>query len=327
MHFGGWFIRENQNVDINLPMDVAVNFEEMRIKGKGNLSKPSLYIEDKWKIISNIALNYGLRYDYVNISRENSLSPRVNLAYAWNDHMSVSADYGWYFQAPNAYELALNPQLKSKKAESLGFGVKHEVENDLNVGIDVYNKRLSQLVTIDSSWNLRSDGYGYARGVEFHAQLTKQKLFGWLSYTYSISKRKVGRSDKLHFFDFDRPHILSLVMNYSFTKQWHAGIRFRYGSGRPFTPAASAWWDESSGHWRPIPAEHNSDRYPDYNRLDVRLTRKFAWSWIDLDAYIELLNVFNVKNVIHYMWDETYSNKEPTTVFPFLPILGLSAKF
>jgi hypothetical protein len=242
--------------------------------------------------------------------------------------MSMSLDYGWYFQSPQVFELDINNKLKSKKAESYGVGVKHQIGDEIVLSLEFYNKNLSQLVTIDSLWNLSNDGNGYSRGVEFYIQLKSASGYsGWLSYTYSISKRKEGKSPDLHPFDFDRPHLLSLVINYRFGEHWQAGARFRYGSGKPSTPVASAFYNPTAGHWFPIAGEHNSDRYPDYSRLDIRITRHFGFETIDLDVYLELLNAYNRQNIVHYVWNETYSAKDPLTIFPFLPVLGISARF
>ncbi len=328
LHVGAWFVLERQNVQINLPMESAINFDELKLRGDGNSFKPSLYVDDKWTISSTLIATLGLRYDYVARSKEGALSPRINIAYAWNDHMSLSADYGWYYQSPKAYELVINNNLRSRKAESYGIGMKHQIGDEIVVSIEAYNKNLSQLITIDSLWNLSNDGYGYSRGAEFYIQLKLPSGFsGWLSYTYSASKRKEGTNPDLHYFDFDRPHMISLVANYRFGEYWQAGARFRYGSGKPYTPVASAFYNPAAGHWFPIPGEHNSGRFPDYSRLDIRVTRHFQFETFDLDVYLELLNLYNRKNPIHFMWDETYSSKDPVTVFPFLPVLGVSARF
>lgn len=330
LHVGAWLVRETDYVTINLPLDMAMNFgvDERKLNGSGTSWKPSLYVDDKWTLNSGITTSVGLRYDHIATSKENTLSPRLNLVYAWNDHMSLSADYGWYYQSPRPYELDINKNLKSKRAESYGIGIKHEVGDEIVVSLELYNKRLSQLITIDSTWNLSNEGYGYVRGGEFYVQLKSPSgLFGWLSYTYSVAKRKEETNPDLHFFDYDRPHLISLVGNYRFDDRWQAGLRFRYGSGRPYTPVASAWYDPQDERWFPIPGAHNSDRYPAYNRLDLRLTRRFHFETFSLDAYLELLNVYNRKNLIHYEWDETYSSKKPMTVFPFLPVLGVTTRF
>ena len=328
LHLGAWFVLENQQVNINLPMEIAVNFDDTKLQGRGTSFKPSLYVDDRWTISSALLANVGVRYDYIAKNRESTIAPRINLAYAWNDHMSLSFDYGWYFQSPKAFELAINDRLKSKKAESYGIGIKHQLGDEIVVSLELYNKSLSQLITIDSLSTLTSEGYGYSRGAEFYVQLKSASGFsGWVSYTYSMSRRKEGKSPDLHPFDFDRPHLISLVANYRMDGHWQAGARFRYGSGKPYTPAASAYFSSAAGHWFPIPGEHNSDRYPDYSRLDIRVTRHFTFEAFDLDVYLELLNAYNRKNIVHYMWDETYSRKDPLTIFPFLPVLGASARF
>lgn len=328
LHVGGWLIRGKEEVFIELPSEIAVNFNELNLRGNGTSIKPSLYVDDRWTLSPAVTASVGLRYDYIAKSKESILSPRINLSYAWNDHMSLSADYGLYVQSPRPFELDINSNLKSKQAESYGVGMKHEVSDAIVVSVELYNKNLSRLITIDSLWNLSNEGYGYSRGVEFYIQMKDPGgLFGWLSYTYSISKRKEGTNGDLHSFDYDRPHLLSLVVNNKFAEHWQAGVRFRYGSGRPYTPVASSWYDPREARWFPIPGVHNSDRYPAYNRLDVRITRHFQFASFDLDVYLEVLNAYNQKNIVHYMWDETYSSKDALTIFPVLPVLGVSAKF
>ncbi len=328
LHIGGWVIREKEEVVIDLPREIAVNFDELKLRGNGSSVKPSLYVDDRWTISPTLTASIGVRYDYIAKSKESTFSPRLNLSYSWNEHMSLSADYGWYFQSPRPFQLAINSNLKSKRAESYGIGIKHEVGDAIVVSLELYNKNLSRLITIDSLWNVSNGGDGYSRGAEFYIQLKNaQGFFGWLSYTYSISKRKEGRNNDLHFFDYDRPHLISLVANYKFSEHWQAGLRFRYGSGRPYTPVASSWYDPGERRWFPIPGVHNSDRYPAYNRLDVRVTRHFQFASFDLDVYLEILNAYNQKNIVHYVWDETYSSKERMTIFPFMPVLGISAQF
>ena len=327
LHIGGWLGREKEDVTIDVPLEIALNFNELKLRGTGTSMKPSLYVDDRWTISPTLSASVGVRYDYIAKSKESTFSPRFNLSYPWNEHMSLSADYGWYYQSPRPFELDINSNLKSKRAESYGIGIRHEVGDAMVVSLELYNKNLSRLITIDSLWNLSNNGDGYSRGVESYVQLKNaQGFFGWLSYTYSVSKRREGTNSDLHVFDFDRPHLISVVSNYKFSEHWQAGLRFRYGSGRPYTPVASSWYDPNEERWFPIPGIHNSDRYSAYNRLDVRVTRHFQFASFDLDVYLEVLNAYNQKNIVHYMWDETYSSKEQLTIIPFLPVIGVSAR-
>ncbi len=330
IHFGGWLVNKKDNIDINLLPEVNFyTLEALKIKSSGNYLYSALYAEDKLNMSDKITVNLGMRADYIPKSNELNFSPRLNAAYSWNSHMSLSFDYGWYYQSPNPYELSSNPKIKSKKAESIGLGIRHQVGEEMIASIEAYNKKLTQLITINpNDWSFSNDGYGYARGIELYLQWKPENnLFGWLSYSYSVAKRKEGTHSAEHYFNFDRTHLLTLVANYSFSEFWQVGLKYRYGSGTPFTPAIGSYFNSDFDKYLPIVGEQNSARYPAYNRLDVRITRKIVFSYFTLSAYFEILNVFNNKNVIHYTYDEKYASKNPMTVFPLLPVLGINMKF
>jgi outer membrane receptor protein involved in Fe transport len=328
LRVGAWLVRGNDEVFIDMPKDIAYNYQDLRLLAKGRALKISAYADDKWALSAKWTVGAGVRADYIPKSKENVIAPRLNLAYAWNTHMSVLFDYGWFYQSPKAYELGANSSLRSKKAESYGLGLKHQVGDKVVISLEVYNKKLTRLVAIDSLGRFFNTGYGFARGAELYVHLKpSQGFFGWISYTYSVAKRKEGRHSAQHAFDFDRPHLVSLVANYAPAANWQVGLRFRYGSGRPYTPALGGWYDPQLSIWRPVIGEENSDRYPAYSRLDMRVTRRFQHKGHQFDAYLELMNAYNRRNVVHYMWNENYSSRETFTIFPFLPVLGLSAKF
>lgn len=329
IHLGGWLIFKDDEVSVNLPGEINFyTLEDYQIKTSGKAVLYSLYGEDKIKMTEQLSLNTGVRLDYLDKIKKGALSPRFNLAYNWNEHMSLSFDYGWYYQTPLAYETAANSLLSFKKAESIGFGVKHQLSDELIINLELYNKKLYDLVAYNNeTQSLSSDGFGFARGAEIYFQIKPDENFvGWLSYSYSTSKRKEGviRSEEL--FTFDRTHLLSAVFNYKFSDVWSVGAKYRFGSGTPYTPVTGSYFDGTDEKFFPILGSQNSARYPSYNRLDVRLTRLFYLNNFPLELYLEILNALNNKNIIHWIYNSDYSSKGDMKVFPFLPVVGVNLK-
>ncbi len=96
---------------------------------------------------------------------------------------------------------------------------------------------------------------------------------GWISYTLS-------RSERLHDttwngFDFDRTHILNVVLSVPLPRQWQIGARAQLQSGRPLTTTAGL----------------ASARTSDFVRFDLRVDKTAIWNdWL-LDFYVDVSNV------------------------------------
>src|ERR1039457_2032664 len=61
-----------------------------------------VYLQDEWKILPEVTLNYGARFDeyYSTFDRENQPSPRANLIYQPTDSTTLHAGYARYFTPP-----------------------------------------------------------------------------------------------------------------------------------------------------------------------------------------------------------------------------------
>ncbi len=60
-----------------------------------------VYLQDEWRILPALTLNYGFRFDGVNeYTNENQVSPRVNAVWKATDTTTVHAGYSRYFVPP-----------------------------------------------------------------------------------------------------------------------------------------------------------------------------------------------------------------------------------
>ena len=73
-----------------------------------------------------------------------------------------------------------------------------------------------------------------------------------------------------------------------------------------------------------------ASRKPLYHRLDIRATAYTSFWGVDWAFYLDVINVYNHKNIIGY---DSYINDKlqvvlkPIGQFPILPTIGINAKF
>lgn len=118
---------------------------------------------------------------------------------------------------------------------------------------------------------------GYAYGIEFFLRKSYGKFNGWLSYSYSRSFLKTTGNypeenvagGNYYPSYVDRPHDLSLIANYKFTRRFSISGSLYYNTGRPVTIPVSRYLFE--GKTRFYYSDRNDYRLPDYFRIDLSL--------------------------------------------------------
>ncbi|MBE9517763.1 MAG: TonB-dependent receptor, partial [Bacteroidetes bacterium] len=118
-------------------------------------------------------------------------------------------------------------------------------------------------------------GLQSAYGIEFMLQKTTGRLDGWISYTYSRSEMLVsGENDyesinngDTYPSNFDRPHVLNVVANYSINRRFSIGSNLVYMSGRPVTYPTSLYYINNVAYIDYF--ARNQFRIPDYFRIDL----------------------------------------------------------
>ena len=102
---------------------------------------------------------------------------------------------------------------------------------------------------------------------------SKTGLYGWLSYTLSLSERK--KDGNWAPYDYDRTHLLNLVAGLPLPRNWDVGIRMQYQSGKPATTTYG----------------YNTARTDGYFRIDARIDKRAVWNKWLFDFYVDLTNV------------------------------------
>ena len=143
---------------------------------------------------------------------------------------------------------------------------------------------------------------------------------------------------------FDRRFEIDLVLRWPVFRSWQGGLRWNFGSGLPYTRPVGSYLlyeyhlddgrrvlDErpDSATLGVLLGQRNAERYPNYHRLDVSLRKTFQKRWGTLTPHIDILNVYNHRNVLFYFYEYVDSPPVRTgiSMFPFLPTAGVEIVF
>ena len=124
-------------------------------------------------------------------------------------------------------------------------------------------------------------------------------------------------------FDFDQPHILTMLAVYKLPRGWSLGGRFRLVSGNPYTPVYNGVYDASSNGHFPLNGPRNSDRAPAFHQFDLRVDKKWSWRYVSLNAYVDIQNIYNRRNIEGRLYSYDYTENRIIAGLPILPSVGL----
>ena len=155
-----------------------------------------VYLQDEWKILPKVTVNYGARFDEYSSSadNENQLSPRINLIYQPMDSTTLHAGYSRYFTPPpletvpagditafngtsGASGVTTANSVKAERANYYDAGITQKITSKFQVGLDGYYKTAQQQLDdglFGQSLILSSFNYSQGRvyGAEFTASYT-----------------------------------------------------------------------------------------------------------------------------------------------------------
>jgi hypothetical protein len=299
----------------------------------------------------------GLRYDGVNLVGQSATTPRIRLEYFYSSVFSFFARGGETSRLPLGNELSKktgNPKLGFEKNISSGLGWRYLPTFLWEMQVEIFDQHLRNLVVRDSSVgeyfvpNLAPDVYGAepllafrpsffsntgsgsSQGVEFF--LRKKNLSskvlswgGWISYTYSETKRRSNQHEPLrddyspeenvlfsrwnnskeNIYEFDQRHIFNLVLSFVPKVDWQLGVRWQYRSSFPYTEIIGDDGGKTRNPYNnqrvyfPVYSDNtNAMRLPPYHRLDLRIDRIFPYQWGYMNYYLEFINLYARTNYV-----------------------------
>ena len=303
------------------------------------------YAQDEWEISRWLAGNMGLRCIYQTYGGYFEAMPRAALATRLRKDLVVRAAYGIYDQPIQVTSLPVESGVESslppERATHIVLASEYSPRSNFLLRVEAYRKDFNDLSERIVDYGRKEQSQvspksGSAKGLELFMKHAPTPRFTW-ELAYALSKSEVdietGRIPR----DSDRRHSLALSANYAIWKSGWINAMWRYHSGDPYTEAAykKIPSEDGSGYvWEKTYGPVNGKRYPPYHSLDVRLTKNFRVARANFTFYLQVLNLYNRKNVHEYAFEETMDEDGQVSYervvehfLPLLPTLGLSAKF
>jgi len=182
-----------------------------------------LYLQDEWKLLPKLTLNYGARFDLYDASfdSENQVSPRINLIYQPAEGTALHAGYSRYFTPPpienvnptsvdkfngtsNGPQTDQDSTVKAERADYFDVGVAQKILPGLQVGVDGYYKQAKNQLDdglfgqtyIESAFNYAK---GRIWGIESTASYTTGGFNVYANVAYSVAQGEDWNSAQFQF--------------------------------------------------------------------------------------------------------------------------------
>jgi outer membrane receptor for ferrienterochelin and colicin len=289
-----------------------------------------LYLQDEWKPFEQLTINFGGRLDFADaFSKENQLSPRLNIVYEPFKGTVIHGGYARYFTPPplenvdqstiakfagttNESAVIQNSPITSERAHYFDVGVTQKVAEGFNIGIDGFYK--SSHSTLDEGQfgqALILSSFNYKRGEIYGGEITSSYDHGpfsaylnagyeWARGTQVSSAQFLFDPDELAYIsnhwvylDHDQRFTGSAGVSYTWN-DWKAAVDGLYGNGlrRGFA---------------------NTMKNPPYETFNLSLQRRFK-----ISTKTSLLVRFDVVNLL----DKIYQLRDGSGIGVGAPQFG-----
>jgi TonB family protein len=320
---------------------------------------PAAFAEAEIRLAEKLMLLPGIRVDYSTQVKQTVVQPRLTMRHSLTKEVVLKGGVGLFSQAPQPWENSAdfgNRAVKNESAIHYSAGAEYRPRPYLTFDVTGFYKDLYDLISsttatrqelvVDASGQpvldpatgmqkvsnvpLRYDnkGKGTVYGLEAVIRHEFTNNFtGWIAYTLSRSTRIDSGQTDSRLFDYDQPHILTVLGSYVLPRNWQVGGRFRLVSGSPRTPVGGSLYNSVSDRYDPVFGAPNSAREGTFHQLDIRIDKKWVYNQWTLNAYLDIQNTYNRANPEGLQYNYNYRQSKTQQGLPLVPILGIRAEF
>ncbi len=321
----------------------------------GELQTPNTFIHSafthaEYALANKWFLQGGLKLTYQTGRDEWFFSPRMDIHYQFKPWLTFKANAGRYFQFVAQFqEFALGDNLTGLDNQIWGVADGDnfpEMSSD-QVALGWVFNRKGWLIDWELYYKHAQNLNSFSRAFDGISSLTDELVYSigdmetvgmdllikkrwqnqltWLSYSLSrIEYTFPELSPNPFFAPQDQRHILTINHTWPI-KKWRFATSWSYRSGRPFTPSIGesleSGLDDGETWYRinPVFGALNSERLPDYHRLDI--TAFYPFSFAQYPRFkgkvgASVQNLYNRENILSLSYFSEYyieSDPDPPT--------------
>jgi outer membrane receptor protein involved in Fe transport len=275
----------------------------------------SAYLQDEWKALQHLTINYGARFDVVNgYTQGSQLSPRVNVVWQATPSTTFHAGYARYFTPPpqelvstanivpfaNTSGAPLSTQnspIKNESADYFDAGVKQHVISGLIVGVDLYYKYATNLLDEGQfGAPIVLTPFNYALGINKGVELTTEynvgnfSFYGNLAIANQLAKGIESAQYEFSPSDLESADGMFINTDHSQLKTASAGAAYLW-HGTKFTADVVA----GSG-LRTQPdndLQYNGETVPSYQQVNLGISHVFPAYGGPITVRLALINLLD----------------------------------
>ncbi len=328
---GGWMgrrVTNSRTATFYDPDDTVVGHEYNRgmgWKNDGYVQEASNFFGNRLHVVG------GLRLDSAALFNVHAVSPQVSASIQVASATQLQFGVGRY----NQFDFPASPPFLYKGCPASGeflqtanhfsAGVEQRIGESGRLKITLFDRQNAHSLdssgynfvtkTCYSSRGFQSYDRDYSRGAQIVLQSrTANRLSGWIGYTLTYARHSY-LYDRNPFYVptlDDQRHTLNVFASYRISPSVHLSGKWLFGSGFP------------------VPSNNNAIREGDYQRLDVRAEKDWAFTRWKLALYGEVLNLTNHNNRRYF-----YTSRNPDGTFsvvtgqglPIVPTVGVAFEF
>ena len=299
----------------------------------------SFFVEDNWKINTNLKIKSGLRISYYNNNHKFHNEPRFAMMYAISSTTSLEVALGKHYQFVHQITENNNTRhtqniwlissdiIPSISSNNYHFGLNLE-KNNYHFSMSIY-KRIMQnvfqlqnhVISTNNEYPSHTNlflGSGDKQGLELILRKKTGPLTGWISYNLNQTKYNFPdlNNGDTYLADYNRTNEIKTVI---IAKIWGMDLtaNWVYCSGGLYTDKNDMYIESGSGYEIITINNRNKYKLPPIHHLDINISRSFKILTTKIDIGCSIYNIYDKKNISHKRYNPYTSELSATNVSMF----------